>query len=428
MANKTNLNKTANEKPLVEIPEINEMENKKNLKQIMEGNVAKKEIDNAKPSSESANAPELKFAMTFVPSKDGFANSYLVASYGKDKRMAQMSRIIPSSVQNKIIASIASTGHGPREVVSPEEIIASLSTQGVDSLEKFVAAMQDLERIASEENSKECKDEKKEDEKESPAKDVKKEASLKVQAGQSAPLMAFNESEANTPEKKARGAEPLAAHKDEPGHPVETPSGASTSAKKYWANAFPGKPQAGGEPLVSRKEAGINSGLYKVRIDALRKDADANREATEKALARAAAAEQEVAKLKEEKALDDVSETIENLLEDMESKKLIGKEAFKTLMPILKKLDEKGLSVLSEVVQHLTAKSEDKGAMPKSLDDMGMDKDLGKGMDKGMGPKPPMLGGPKMPAMPLPGKKASFVPHLNVAEVGKDDNDLNKIW
>ena len=335
---------------------------------------------------------EAAFTIRFAQGKT-FKDSYFVAEEKGEFRAVSSSRIIPVTVQNKILKCLAATGKPPEDVITPTEIIDQMVGQGVNSLETFETATVALETSAS---------------------------AMVRKAG----LFAWNESEVKT--EKGDPKKPLSAVQQsefEAGkkmHPV--PSGTSSKVKQYYGR-LPGS--AGGEPTVAINPQ--SSTNVKDKIDFMRRALEEMKGKVEKAEGEAKEAKEELGGLKKGNEDKETSGLIESIVKELQGKKLITEKDEQAAVAALSKIDRKNLAAVASLLK-LLGKSEGSamGAMPGAAPALGMDA------------KPSPFGGkPAAPANPFGAEqhpKASMkaVPptflNENEPDMGNGSAFLAKYW
>ena len=345
----------------------------------------KKEDDKKDDKKEAA------FTIRFAQGKT-FNDSYFVAEEKGEFRAAKASRIIPVSVQTKILKCLAATGQPPEDVITPTEIIDQMTGQGVNSLETFDTAVVALEASAS---------------------------LMTKQAG----MMAWNESEVKT--EKGNPKEPLMSMQmsefkaGQKMHPV--PSGTSSKTKAYYAR-LPGS--AGGEPTVAINPQ--SSTNVKDKIDFMRRALEEMKGKVDKAEGEAKEAKDKIGMMEKGNEDKETSGLMESIIKELITKKLLTEKDEQAAVAALSKIDRKNLAGLASFTK-LLGKSEGSamGDMPGAKPAIGMEA------------KPAPFGKPAAPANPFGAEqhpKASMraVPptflNENEPDMGNGSAFLAKYW
>lgn len=280
-----------------------------------------------KPEEKQEEKPEIPtFSMRFIKGST-FENSYIVADDGTKFSARKISRIIPKDIQKKIISSIAETGNPPADIVTPDEILSQLSEQGVDSVEKFDTAMNELEAQAK-----------------------KAEASIEKKAG----MMAWNEAEI-PPAKLGKPSDgpiySVMADEVKAGQKLhQLPKGQPSKVRDYYGR-LPGA--AGGDVTTSlNPQAAL---LEKVEF--LRKALEEAKLEAEDAKNKAKMAEETSNKLMQEKAESENVAVIESLIKELKGKNLLSEEDEDAAIRALSKLDKKSLSGVAALIKLIGKKA-----------------------------------------------------------------------
>ena len=287
----------------------------------------KETAEAAKPTATAA------FSMRFVQGTS-FDNSYFVAEDGKGFFPVKASRIIPVSVQNKIIHALATTKEAPADVVSPTEILEQIQSQGVNTIEAFKAAMLELEASAKE-----------------------SEAGTTKQAG----MMAWNESEVmkiklpkpeEGPLMASVEAEAEAGKKMHPA-PHQVPS----KVKQYYGRL----PSAGGGQTTQALNP--NSHLLE-KIEILRHALEEQKNLADAAKLEAENAKGEKDKLVKDKEDGEHSSLMESIVKDLVGKKLIDSKDESQAISLLSKVEKKSLAHVASLLKLLSKGGKGMDMMP----------------------------------------------------------------
>lgn len=261
------------------------------------------------------------FSIRFVQGTS-FDNSYFVAEDGKQFLAVKASRIIPASVQNEILTALATTQEAPSNVVNPTDIVGQLNTQ-VDSLETFKTAMLDLENACKAENTGTAK---------------------------TAGMMAWNESEVQSPKVKAGDAPVVAwmtaeAEAGMKAHPA--PHQIPSKTKQFYGR-LPGA--AGGAPTAALNP---QSALLVEKIDLLRKALEEQKAKTDMFEEKAKGAEAKVGEMEKGKEDGEHSGLMESIVKDLVAKKLIDAKGEQEAISLLSKIERKSLPQVASLLKLL---------------------------------------------------------------------------
>ena len=285
----------------------------------------KKEEKAEEKEEKAEEKKEASFNIHFVEGKS-FDTSYFVADNGEDFRAVKASRVIPANVQALILRSLADTNESPKDIVTPDEIVEQMKSQGIDSLEKFDDAVESLVTEASR---------------------IKKEAGL----------MAWNEAEvpkaklpkaADGPTQSVLESEVAQGQK---AHPL--PKGKPSKVKQYYGR-LPGA--AGGDP-----ERAINpqSSIMHEKIDLLRKSLEEEKNRADKAEAFGKGVVEEKDKLVKDNDDKNQSNIMESIVKDISAKGLLDSKKEQSAISALSKIDKKSLPHLAAFIKLLGKGKED---------------------------------------------------------------------
>jgi hypothetical protein len=278
-----------------------------------------------KEASELTDKPAATaaFSMRFVQGTS-FENSYFVAEDGKNFLAIKASRIIPVSIQNKIVHALATTKEAPADVVSPTEILEQVQAQGVDTLESFKSAMAALEASAKE---------------------------TETGTAKTAGMMAWNESEImkiklpkpeEGPLMASMEAEAEAGRKMHPA-PHQVPS----KVKQYYGRL----PSAGGGQTTQALNP--NSHLLE-KVEILRRALEEQKNLADAAKAEAESAKGETSKLLKDKEEGEHSGLMESIVKDLVGKKLIDSKDEPQAISLLAKVEKKSLAHVASLLKLLS--------------------------------------------------------------------------